>query len=703
MNTWRDPLVAIAVALASYTFVFLTAGSYLSGISIDILFWLREKAPLGIAQEREASVVVVAIDEETHRRTPFSQVPKVMWTPQMGGVQQALLKAGARVIGYDLIFPSTVASAVPNYDREFLKALHQAARDNKVVLGKVQVQNKPIAPHQSQALVVRGSQNIRSVNVFPDADGIIRSAPLFFEAENQDGSIRQETSMSLELAARVLTQVPEFDEDGAVTLGQYRIPGARQNAMLLNFAPGHAIPTFSFADLWACAGEGRADFFKQHFADKVVLFGLVTDVEDRKLTSKRYITEPEGKREWPRCSHDPIEGLFDDQNARESIPGVYIHATAVSNLLQADALARISSPVSFLIALLLPLFSTMATLAFRPLTSLPVIVASQGVWIAASTWAFAAGVVGPMLPAMVAAILATMIMLAYRYVMIDRDKIWLRNAFRLYLAPAVIEQMEEHGQMLVLGGERREMTFLFTDVAGFTSSTEKADDPAKIARVLNSYLDGVIGIVQKHKGTMTQIIGDAVFAFFGAPLEDSEHPDSAVACAREIAAFGLTFMQGDEPHSINFGVTRVGVHTGVANVGNFGGASRFTYTAIGDAVNTAARLESANKFFGTRICVSEETAKRCHKHEFRTIVSLVAKGQQSQRQVFEPVREEESDPEYLAAYEGALALLEHGFVEEAKSSFEQLAKQDPTDIVVAFHMKRFADGTAGPVFRPDDK
>src|SRR4029077_1591536 len=196
---------------------------------------------------------------------------------------------GAKVVGFDLVFPiSLEQSELPvgdeklgarlqGMDREFLRALQAAARDNKVVLGEVQHHDQPIVPSPAQRLVVNGQRNIRALNVFNDPDDVVRRVPLSFVG----GSTRT-PSMAVELATRALGEVPQFGEGTGLTLAGYRVPVLVPNTMTLNFAGGAGdVPSYSFADLSACAASGNAAFFHRAFNDKIVLFGTLLDVEDR--------------------------------------------------------------------------------------------------------------------------------------------------------------------------------------------------------------------------------------------------------------------------------------------------------------------------------------------------------------------------------------------------------------------------------------
>ena len=195
-----------------------------------------------------------------------------------------------------------------------------------------------------------------------------------------------------------------------------------------------------------------------------------------------------------------------------------------------------------------------------------------------------------------------------------KQKQFIQGAFSRYVSPAIVDRMVADPSRMSLEGERREMTFLFSDIADFTTMSEKIE-AIQLAHVLNSYLDGMTNLVMKHGGMVDKFIGDAVFAIFNAPLDLADHQSKAVQCMLEMDAFSEEYRKKQHAEGVPLGITRVGVHTGVAVVGNFGSHARFTYTASGDAVNTAARLEGINKYFGTRLCVSGVTKSRLQGHQ----------------------------------------------------------------------------------------
>jgi adenylate cyclase len=233
-----------------------------------------------------------------------------------------------------------------------------------------------------------------------------------------------------------------------------------------------------------------------------------------------------------------------------------------------------------------------------------------------------------------------------------------------------------------------DITCIFTDLAGFTSLMENAD-PAQVLPVLNKYLENMCAIVRVHGGTLDKIVGDALHVFFGAPLKMQDHPAKAIECALQMDIYARKFEASDEARTVAFGGTRIGVHSGLAVVGNFGGETFFDYTAHGDTVNTTARMEGANKYLGTRLCVSSETARRCPGVSFRPIGSLMLKGKTQLIEAFEPIAKDATRgiAEYMAAFDLMVA-----GDDDAKEAFAQLTQNYPDDPLAAFHATRLVRG-----------
>ena len=269
----------------------------------------------------------------------------------------------------------------------------------------------------------------------------------------------------------------------------------------------------------------------------------------------------------------------------------------------------------------------------------------------------------------------------------------VKSAFSHYLAPAVIEQLLADPNRLTLGGEKREMTFLFTDIAGFTTLSERVE-PTIMVQLLNEYFDGMCSIVLDHGGTIDKIVGDALHVMFNAPTDQPDHAERAVRCALDLSAFCIEFSAKQAKQAVALGETRLGINTGPAVVGNFGGTIRFDYTAYGDTINTAARLEGANKYLGTSICVSHETKTQCPDTLFRPVGRLRLKGKTETIEVFDPLSGAGAASEKLNTYLQAYNMMEQ-LDGQALSEFETLAGRFSDDRLIAYHASRLADGETG--------
>ena len=176
-----------------------------------------------------------------------------------------------------------------------------------------------------------------------------------------------------------------------------------------------------------------------------------------------------------------------------------------------------------------------------------------------------------------------------------------------YFSPQIAARLAVISESNGMEVQWREVATIFTDITGFTSLVETAA-PEVLGELLNEYVGGMTDVVFAHEGTVAKIIGDAIQILFNAPGEQPDYATRAVACAHHLDSWAEEFRERWKAKGVNFGITRIGVHAGPALVGNFGGSRFFDYTAYGDTINTAARLEAANKFLGTRICVSAAVA-----------------------------------------------------------------------------------------------
>ena len=262
-----------------------------------------------------------------------------------------------------------------------------------------------------------------------------------------------------------------------------------------------------------------------------------------------------------------------------------------------------------------------------------------------------------------------------------------------YFSPNLAERLASDADAIDLSGQRREIATLFTDIASFTALVETLE-PDVLGPLLNDYLTGMTDLVFAHDGTVAKIVGDALHVLFGAPGEQPDHAARAVACALALDEYAQTFRVRWHKKGISLGVTRIGVHAGPAIVGNFGGGRFFDYTAYGDTINIAARLEAANKQLGTRICVSAILAAKVKDFRGRPVGDLLLRGRSEALRTFEPLRAKQYDDPSTKSYLEAFAKLEAGDP-GAIAAFAAHVGKYADDQLASFHLKRLLNGATG--------
>jgi adenylate cyclase len=262
-----------------------------------------------------------------------------------------------------------------------------------------------------------------------------------------------------------------------------------------------------------------------------------------------------------------------------------------------------------------------------------------------------------------------------------------------YFSPKLAQLLASDTGAVELDGRRRDIATVFTDITDFTALVETLE-PNTLGPLLNEYLTGMIDIVFAHDGTVAKIIGDALHVLFGAPGEQPDHAARAVVCALAMDEFAESFRARWTKKRVPLGITRIGVHSGSAIVGNFGGARFFDYTAYGDTINVASRLQSANKQLGTRICVSAALAAKVENFRGRPVGDLVLRGRTEPLRAFEPLRNEQYETAATKAYLDAFAKLEASDP-GAVAIFASHVGQQPQDQLASFHLKRLLNGATG--------
>lgn len=535
------------------------------------------------ARAPSPEIVLVAIDD------------KSLAAPELGRWQEwrrayfataisHLQAARARVIGVDVTFsePSRVAG-----DDDQLAAAVQRA-GNVVLVARTDPQTGPVLPLEKLA----GAAGLGFANFNVGPDNTVRESPLFlnFGTESAPLPVPAFALAVAELAAG--RQLP--------------LPPQTAGAYLLNFfgRPG-SFAQISFVDVF----QNR--FAPAAVAGKIVLIGATpADLRDLEAVPVSF---------------------------GQKMAGVEIHANALQTLLGGHFLQNLPRGWQVGLITLLALVTAWLARTFRALTGVLLLAGLAAVYVAAAYFGFAAGWVFSLLYPLLAALLTFLAVYLYRFAFADRAGRELKTAFRHYLAPDLVEQIAANPDSLQLGGQQRELTIFFSDIAGFTQFSEQLR-PTELVKVLNKYLGKMTEIVLETGGTLDKYIGDAVMAFWGAPLPLPTHAVAACQAAlAQQAAIAELQRAGQLPHHIRL-EARMGLHTGEVVVGNMGSTQRFSYTAMGDAVNLASRLEGVNKYYGTRILISEDTYRQAAAAiAAREVDAIRVKGKQKPVAIYELV------------------------------------------------------------------
>jgi adenylate cyclase len=283
---------------------------------------------------------------------------------------------------------------------------------------------------------------------------------------------------------------------------------------------------------------------------------------------------------------------------------------------------------------------------------------------------------------------------AYRNLVIERRSRYLRKAFSSYVSSDLVDEILRDPDKLKLGGENKKVTLLFSDIRGFTSLSESIP-PEMLVSVLNEYLSPMTQIVMEERGTLDKYIGDAVMAIFGAPLDVPDHAiracQAALSMLKKLGQINNEWRKRNFP-SIAIGI---GINTGEAIVGNMGANMRFDYTAIGDSVNLASRLEGLNKLYGTEIIISKSTLENLNSSEapflFRELDVVQVKGKEEPISIFELVNTFSNDTnktKLVTMFTEALNRYREGKFHEAKEKFTEILRNFPNDTPSALYKER---------------
>ncbi|GHU22400.1 adenylate/guanylate cyclase domain-containing protein [Spirochaetia bacterium] len=495
------------------------------------------------------------------------------------------------------------------------------------------------------------------VTVTADSDGVFRRTNLFTQF---DGRLIPGLSAASLLVSGMDPELTFNEKKHYIEWGKYHIPVDKTGQTLLRF-------------------RGSLDRYIPYTAAEIL------QSSEQYYAGKEILLPPENFKDAYVFFGYYAPGLFDicTTPISSTYPGVGVHITMLDNLLNQDFITQV--PIFFALLLCFVVIVAMNVLVLYsgkiPVTVTGAVLLLSGIIVlgfAAYHISWWIPIVAPVIGVIFAFLSATL----YNYATEGKQKRFIKSAFSQYLSPTVIEQLVANPERLQLGGERREISIFFSDVQGFTTISEKLD-PARLTELLNSYLSFMSDIILDSGGTIDKYEGDAIIAFWNAPVG---YPDHSARAIKASIACQTLLAERQEFFEKEYGcrlLTRIGLNTGYAVVGNMGSSKRFDYTMLGDSVNLAARLEGQNKQFGTYLMCTEEMFVQAQKYGTffgRRLAKLAVVGKTEPVIVYEPMTEEifNEKQAVISQFDAAYDLFYQGNFEQAFFIFESLKPVDPS-------------------------
>ena len=506
------------------------------------------------------------------------------------------------------------------------------------------------APETNLPILTEATDSSGYFNMFPDIDGVVRWIPFIIKSGDEIYPPLSMQSIWHYLdKPPLIVKVAEYGVEG-IQIGDIRIPTDEKGRMMINYlGPPKTFPHYSISDII------NNRITKGEFKDKIVLVGATAI------------------------------GIYDMRNTPFSpvYPGLEIHATVVDNILRKNFLTRPEYAqifdILFIILIgviagfVIPRLSAIKGILFVLVLFFAHIFITRFLFVSYGLWL---NVVYPLAALLILYTTLTI----YKYMTEERERKKIKGAFTYYVSSSVVNEMLKYPEKLKLGGDRRELSVLFSDIRGFTSIAEGMT-PEELVHLLNEYLTVMTDTIFKYDGTLDKYIGDAIMAIFGAPLDIPDHPAKACRSALEMMDELKKLNQkwiseGKKPIDIG-----IGINTGPMMVGNMGSSQRFDFTVMGDSVNLGSRLEGANKNYKTNIIISEFTYEKV-KDEFlcMELDSVRVKGKKKPVKIYclagcKVIHGERGA--IVNQFNQAIALYKQRDWEKAMHAFENIAAMEP--------------------------
>ncbi|MEK9136082.1 MAG: adenylate/guanylate cyclase domain-containing protein, partial [Bacteroidota bacterium] len=646
--------------------------------SIDYRF---ESRGTDLAFKDSSDVVIVEISEESFKSLP----EKWPWPRSYyARLIRNLKTAGARAVGIDLILSSSVLG--PQDNDELRAAIHETGI--VVLAGKVPQKeadyNIVTANENYGNMFFNVDSCLGAVNVLSDADGVLRRyQPMWANNTNLLIPAFGFGVLDKHYGLPALSIVENFADHFVFIHAE--IPKYDATTFLINFyGPAGTFRRVNFVDviddetlttIEEAQTEAEINLFSDPdigylqsgvFKDKIVIVGSMAPEE-----------------------HDlfPVSFARGQQAGDNLMYGVEIHANVIENVLRNDFITKQSTTTEVLAVFFFTIVTFLVTSGLKSSKTRHAFLVELNGFLFVLAEVFVVGyaalilfnkhnylltAISPILAVLAGYVSSTV----YHFVVERKQRMLIKSMFSTYVNPTVVEELIVNPEKLKLGGERRELTVLFSDIEGFTTLSEGMP-PEQLVGLLNEYLSAMTEIIFRKDGTLDKYEGDAIMAFWGAPIPQPDHALRACLSALEMQeklhSIRSEWRQQEKP-ALN---VRVGINTGEMVVGNMGGMGKFDYTVIGDSVNLASRLEGANKQYKTGIMVSERTYELVQgKIRGRELDLIAVKGRSAPLKIFELLRLNDGGVDatleaFLTIYEEGLKLYRERRWDEARKKFER--------------------------------
>lgn len=576
-------------------------------------------------------IVIVDVDARSvNKLGKFYQWPRSYWILAL----QHLSRGPAKWVAFDLIFDRDLRN--PSEDEAFLSAidtlgnvfgaLYFTKADSEHFLYPMSSEPRGFLYERFQVSVpetlmynlinydrmepdftelLNSFVGLGFVNLIPDPDGVIRKIPLFSRFNEH---VYPAFALAIALKELNVSRIRYDEKQSVIHLVRndgenLMMPIDRWGRTLIYYhGPFQTFRYISFYDV--LMGFVPAEYFK----GRIVIFG------------------------------SSLPGLFDLRSTpiQPAFPGVEINANVLYQILQQHFYRELSSLEAFLFLMIIAVFSGIVFSLFRPLGSIIsafflsffMLIFSFYVFSGYHYWI-------PLINSFLVILFAFLINYVYRYLIEEKDKRIIKKMFSHYVSASVVEELIKAPDKLKLGGEKKVCSVLFSDLAGFTTLSERLE-PEELVKILNEYATEMTRIIFQYDGTLDKYEGDAIMALFGAPVDIGNHAlkacQSAIFMQRRLEKIREEWKKRGWPEIYQ----RIGINTGTMIVGNMGSETRFDYTAVGDAVNLASRLEGANKLYDTNILIGEGTYQMAKDDILARLLDLIrVKGKRQPVKVYE--------------------------------------------------------------------